>query len=69
MKQLTINAGKDVGILGWSGRWRRPLIPTLRRQRQVDLSEFEAILVYRIRPGARATQRNPVLIPNPKCGE
>ena len=28
-------------------RWRMPLIPALRRQRQVDLQEFEASLVYR----------------------
>jgi hypothetical protein len=31
-----------------------PLIPTFRKQRQVDLCEFEACLVY------RATQRNPI---------
>ncbi len=28
--------------------WRTPLILALRRQRQVDLSEFEASLVYRV---------------------
>jgi hypothetical protein len=27
--------------------WCTPLIPALRRQRQVDLCEFQAILVYR----------------------
>ena len=27
--------------------WHTPLIPALRRQRQADLSEFEASLVYR----------------------
>jgi hypothetical protein len=38
-----------------------PLIPALRRQRQVDLSEFKAILVYRTNSRtARATQRHPV---------
>ena len=38
-----------------------PLIPALRRQRQVDLCEFEASLVYRVSSRtARATQRNPV---------
>ena len=26
--------------------WRMPLIPTLRRQRQVNLCEFESSLVY-----------------------
>ena len=37
------------------------MIPALRRQRQADLHELEASLVYRVssRP-ARATQRNPV---------
>ena len=38
------------------------LIPALRGQRQEDLYEFEASLVYRVSPRtARATQRNPVL--------
>jgi hypothetical protein len=37
------------------------LIPTLGRQRQVDLCEFEASLVYRVSSRtARDTQRNPV---------
>jgi hypothetical protein len=37
------------------------VLPALRRQRQADLCEFEASLVYRVssRTG-RATQRNPV---------
>ena len=39
-----------------------PLIPALGRQRQVDLCEFKASLVYRVvSRTARATQRNPVL--------
>ena len=40
-----------------------PLIPALRRQRQVDLCEFEASLVYRAssRTVRAVTQRNPVL--------
>jgi hypothetical protein len=33
----------EVGV-----RWHMPLIPTLRRQRQAELCEFEAILVYRV---------------------
>ena len=38
-----------------------PLIPVLRRQRQVDLCEFEANLVYSTSSmTVRATQRNPV---------
>jgi hypothetical protein len=38
-----------------------PLIPAHRRQRQVDLCEFKANLVYRASfRTARATQRNPV---------
>jgi hypothetical protein len=41
--------------------WPMPLISALRRQRQVDLIEFEASLVYRVSSRtARATQRNPV---------
>jgi hypothetical protein len=37
-----------------------PLIPTLRRQKEVDLCEFEANLVYRVSSRiARATQNNP----------
>ena len=36
-----------------------PLIPALRRQRQVDLYEFEASLVYRVnsRTGDKATEK------------
>ena len=38
-----------------------PVILVLVRQRQADLSEFEASLVYRVSSRtARATQRNPV---------
>ena len=38
------------------------LIPALGRQRQADIIEFEASLVYRMssRTGSNATQRNPV---------
>jgi hypothetical protein len=43
-----------------------PLITTLGRQRQADLCEFEASLFCRARSRtARATQRNPILIPLP----
>jgi hypothetical protein len=38
-----------------------PLIPVLGRQRQTDLCEFKASLIYRLSSRiARATQRNPV---------
>jgi hypothetical protein len=41
--------------------WHRPLIPALGRQRQEDLCEFKANLVYRASSRtARAIQRNPV---------
>jgi hypothetical protein len=41
--------------------WRALLIPALGKQRQEDLCEFEASLVYRVSSTiARATQRNPV---------
>ena len=41
-----------------------PLIPALRRQRQADLCDFEASLVYRAgsRTARAVTQRNPVLV-------
>ena len=43
--------------------------PALRRQRQVDLSEFRVSLVYGANSRiARATQRNPVLTLTPKKG-
>ena len=40
-----------------------PLIPALARQRQVDLWEFEASLVYKVssRTARAVKQRNPVL--------
>ena len=39
-----------------------PLIPALGRQKQVDLSEFKASLVYKVssRLARTVTQRNPV---------
>ena len=46
-----------------SGRlwWPTALIPAFRRQRQVDLCEFKANLVYIVSSRtAGATQRNPV---------
>ena len=50
-------------VAGLAGQWwRMHLIPALGRQRQVDLSEFEASLVYRVssRRARAVTQRNPV---------
>jgi len=41
--------------------WPTPLIPELRRQRQAELCEFKASLVYRVNSRtAKAMQRNPV---------
>ena len=41
--------------------WCTPLIPALRRQRPVNLWEFESSLVYKVSSRlARAKQRNPV---------
>jgi hypothetical protein len=40
--------------------WHTSLIPALGRQRQAELCELEASLIYRvISKTARATQRNP----------
>jgi hypothetical protein len=42
--------------------WRTPIIPALRRQRQADLCEFKASLVYRASFRTdKDTQRNPVV--------
>jgi hypothetical protein len=38
-----------------------PLIPAVRRQRQVDFYEFTASMLYKNSRTARTTQRNPVL--------
>jgi hypothetical protein len=44
--------------------WRTSLIPVLRKQRQVDLCEFDASLPYRVSSRtARVIQRNPVSNP------
>ena len=37
-----------------------PLVPELRRQKQVDLCEFKVSLVYRVSSGITVTQRNTV---------
>jgi hypothetical protein len=51
---------KKWGIPGWWW-WCTPLIPALRRQKQADLCEFKASMVYRVSSWTdRATQRNPV---------
>ena len=41
--------------------WRTPLIPALGRQRQVDLYEFEASLVYRVIPNSQCYTEKPCL--------
>jgi hypothetical protein len=38
--------------------WRTPLVPTLVRQRQVDLYEFKASLVYRVNSRTARTTQN-----------
>ena len=44
--------------LAW---WRTPLTPALGRQRQVNLGEFEASLVYKVSSRLlKGTRRNPV---------
>jgi hypothetical protein len=52
---------KDYKTFDLTGKWyRMPLILALGIQRQEDLCEFQASLVYRVNSRA-ATQRNPVL--------
>ena len=53
---------KMLGTVQWWQWWRTPLIPTLGRQIQVDLSEFKASLLYRVRSKTvrPVTQRNPL---------
>jgi hypothetical protein len=48
-----------VVVVGWW--WCMPLIPALNRQRQVDLFEFKARLIYRASfRTSRVTQINPI---------
>jgi hypothetical protein len=59
----TLSQGKKKGGGRKRARqwWHIPLIPALRRQKQMDLCKFEASLVYRVSSRtARATQRDPV---------
>ena len=50
-------------MLAWQWWWLTPLVPALRRQRQVDLWEFEASLVYKANSKTARTvsQRKPCL--------
>ena len=45
MTTYCYNIFKNHNLAGWW--WYTPLIPALWRQRQVDLCEFEANLVYK----------------------
>jgi hypothetical protein len=55
---LVQNECRETSKAGW---WRTPLTPERRRQKQAELCELEASLVYRASSRtARATQRNPV---------
>lgn len=50
--------------------WHTPLIPMLGRQKQADLREFKASLVYKVSAKTvRATQRNLVSKKKNKRGE
>lgn len=61
-KDWCLEEGMKLGLGRGSERWCTPLIPSLRRQRQVDLSETEDSLVYRANSrAARDTQRDTVL--------
>ena len=44
-----------------SGDTRTPLVPALWRQRQVNLCEFEASLVFKVSSRTVKAKRNPVL--------
>ena len=68
MKAKWLAVSTALGSLGWLSRvlervclaelwWLMPVISALGRQRQEDLSEFEASLVYKVSSRtARATQ-------------
>jgi hypothetical protein len=54
-----IMIGQVKAKVSWAAAWRTPLILALGRQRQADIHEFEASLVYRVSSRtAIATQRN-----------
>lgn len=57
---------RNIGSLFKKKQWAevpKPLFPALERQRRLDLPELETSLAYRVR--SRATERNPVMKPNP----
>jgi hypothetical protein len=42
-----LSSKNNIAVCAW---WHMPLVPALKRQRQVDLSEFRASLVYIVNP-------------------
>ena len=60
LKVIDMRSALRTTVLGQAW-WHRPLTPALRRQRQVDLCEFQASLGYTVNSRtAKVIQRNPM---------